>query len=208
MRNFFSQMELLDSGCWSMSMLRKLLPEPMRLPNKYWPGHEDMKTWSKQLVIEVMETEEYTILYQKYLIRSEAGKAAAKRKAKTLEQMMIELAKRATVTIDSDYNLINDALFYKERDFIKKGKTLYYDRISKANLDRWVVNHIRHRLIKVDGVRYDKALDELAGKVGRDNAYRVTKCILLDKIALVYPKYRYECERQKWECEREARMAA
>ena len=121
---------------------------------------------------------------------------------------MIELAKRATVTIDSDYNLINDALFYKERDFIKKGKTLYYDRISKANLDRWVVNHIRHRLIKVDDVRYDKALDELAGKVGRDNAYRVTKCILLDKIALVYPKYRYECERQKWECEREARMAA
>lgn len=206
-KNYMSQMELLNTS-WSMSMIKKLLPEPVLVPNPLWPGHEDMKTWSRQVVIEVMQTEEYEILLHKYLIRSEACKAAAKRKAKTLEEMMIELAKRATVTIDSDYNLINDALFYKERDFIKKGKTLYYDRISKANLDRWVVNHIRHRLIKVDGVRYDKALDELAGKVGRDNAYRVTKCILLDKIALVYPKYRYECERQKWECEREARMAA
>ena len=204
---FMSQRELLMAD-WSMAMINKLLPEPELAPNPYWPGHSPMKLWSIEVVNETMKTEEYYILYMRYQKRSIAGKAAAKRKAKTLEEMMIELAKRATVTIDSDYNLINDALFYKERDFIKKGKTLYYDRISKANLDRWVVNHIRHRLIKVDGVRYDKALDELAGKVGRDNAYRVTKCILLDKIAETYPKYRFECERQKWECEREARMAA
>ena len=208
MRKYFSQMELLDSGCWSMSMLRKLLPEPMRLPNKYWPGHEDMKTWSKQLVIEVMETEEYTILYQKYLIRSEAGKAAAKRKAKTLEQEVIELAKSATVIRIEDYKLRQIVMERQEIYYINKGKTFSCYTVSDETLDRWVVNHIRHRLITVDGVRYDKALDELKGKVGKDKAYRIIKCVYLDKIAETYPKYRYECERQKWECEREARMAA
>ena len=208
MRKVFSKMELLDSGCWSMSMLRKLLPEPMRLPNKYWPGHEDMKTWSKQLVIEVMETEEYTILYQKYLIRSEAGKAAAKRKAKTLEQMMIELAKSATVIRIEDYKLRQIVMERQENYYINKGKAFSYCTVFDETLDRWVVNYIRHRLIKVDGVKYDSLLDELKGKVGKDKAYRIIKCIYLDKIAIAYPQYRRECERQKWECEREARMAA
>lgn len=208
MRKYFSQMELLDSGCWSMSMLRKLLPEPMRLPNKYWPGHEDMKTWSKQLVIEVMETEEYTILYQKYLIRSEAGKAAAKRKAKTLEQMMIELAKSATVIRIEDYKLRQIVMERQENYYINKGKAFSYCTVFDETLDRWVVNYIRHRLIKVDGVKYDSLLDELKGKVGKDKAYRIIKCIYLDKIAIAYPQYRRECERQKWECEREAHIAA
>lgn len=204
---FMSQRELLMAD-WSKAMIKKLLPEPELVDNPLWLGHSPMKLWLIDLVEETMKTEEYYILYMRFQKRSEACKAAAKRKAKTLEEMMIELAKSATVIRIEDYKLRQIVMERQENYYINKGKAFSYCTVSDETLDRWVVNHIRHRLIKVDGVRYDKALDELAGKVGRDNAYRVTKCILLDKIALVYPKYRYECERQKWECEREARMAA
>jgi len=208
MKMYMSQMELLNSGYWSMSMIKKLLPEPMRVPNPVWIGHEDMKIWLRQVVIEVMKTEEYEILLHKYLIRSEACKAAAKRKAKTLEEMMIELAKSATVIRIEDYKLRQIVMERQENYYINKGKAFSYCTVSDETLERWVVNYIRHRLIKVDGVKYDSLLDELKGKVGKDNVCRITKCIYLDKIAFFYPQYKRECERQKWVCENDARIAA
>ena len=204
---FMSQRELLMAD-WSMAMINKLLPEPELAPNPYWPGHSPMKLWSIEVVNETMKTEEYYILYMRYQKRSIAGKAAAKRKAKTLEEMMIELAKSATVIRIEDYKLRQIVMERQENYYINKGKAFSYCTVFDETLDRWVVNYIRHRLIKVDGVKYDSLLDELKGKVGKDKAYRIIKCIYLDKIAIAYPQYRRECERQKWECEREARMAA
>ena len=201
-KNYVSQMELLKSD-WSMSMIHKLLPSPELAPNPLWPGHAPMKLWSVDLVLETMQTEEYDILFHRYQKRSKACKEAAKRKAISLQLIMADKAAKVYIPIIPDCILRDDAIANMERYYINAHKSLAYCGCSDAPnkvVVRWVVNYIRHNLVKVGSMHYDKALRELAGQVGKDNAYNVFKYIVLDKIAVAYPYYKRECERQKQEC--------
>jgi hypothetical protein len=60
-----------------------------------------------------------------------------------------------------------------------------------AFLKRITVNYIRHNL-----TRYDRELEDLAGKVGVRKAVMVIRRRVYDAIARVYPRYAAECERQ------------
>ena len=63
--------------------------------------------------------------------------------------------------------------------------------VNKATLDRWIVNYIRHNL-----TCYDWALRQTHGRIGKDEVYVIFKKAVLERIAIVYPKYAEECYRQ------------
>ena len=74
--------------------------------------------------------------------------------------------------------------------------TFYEHQVNCNNIDdytlaRWVVNYIRHHLVK-----YDQTIENLKGKIGKDKAYFVFKKAVLDKISSIYPQYAAECQRQ------------
>lgn len=70
-------------------------------------------------------------------------------------------------------------------------KNFEFHTPNEETLKRWIVNYIRHNLIK-----YDLTLYENKGKVGKDEAYPVLKKAVLDRIAITYPQYADECKRQ------------
>ena len=63
--------------------------------------------------------------------------------------------------------------------------------VDEDTLNRWVVNYIRHRL-----VRYDDALRLMDGRVGKYEVYPEFKRAVLAKISEAYPNYAAECQRQ------------
>lgn len=66
-----------------------------------------------------------------------------------------------------------------------------FRRPNDDTLNRWCVNHIRHRLTS-----YNTELVGMTGKIGKDSAYHYFKKAVLEKIAEAYPKYEDECFRQ------------
>lgn len=69
-----------------------------------------------------------------------------------------------------------------------------YKDVHEADEDtliRWIVNYIRHNLVD-----YDNFLYKISGKVGSIGVYPEIKTAVLEKIAVAYPQYKEECERQ------------
>ena len=58
-------------------------------------------------------------------------------------------------------------------------------------LNRVIVNYLRHNLSN-----YDSKLDDIFGKVGKSEAYRIINTKIYAKIAEVYPVLKDECDNQ------------
>jgi hypothetical protein len=58
-------------------------------------------------------------------------------------------------------------------------------------LERILVNYIRHQL-----TIYESELEEIYGKVGNDDGYKLLNNKIYDKISEVYPSLKNECNRQ------------
>ncbi len=92
-----------------------------------------------------------------------------------------------------DYNGYNSYEEYDE-DYERTERELEdfaFHRPNDNTLNRWCVNHIRHRLTS-----YNTELAGMNGKIGKDSAYHYFKKAVLEKIAEAYPKYKDECFRQ------------
>lgn len=179
---------------WTISMIKKLLPEPKLAENTLYKNGPPLKLWKEKTVLAAMNTQEYKDLWEKANKRSKKGKEIAKKKAKQFSDEMIEIAKKLNViVVDLDILL---EMVHEEKINVDPVYTLYnenleFSQIPKEVIDRWLVNFVRHNLVE-----YDKNLDLLYNKIGRNNAYIQYKTVVLNKIAVAYPILKEECERQ------------
>ena len=188
--NLITQAKVIELG-WTVSMIKKLLPEPKTVQNTVYKCAAPIKLWNKDVVLEVMKTEEYKELWGKACKRSEAAKKIAEKKAMELNAQFQVLANSLEVRVIDNDKLVSRAL--EAKDIFECGHDRDFDRsrITQETLERFVVNYIRHNL-----VAYDKSLELLYRQVGKQKAYVVFKKIVLEKIAVVYPLYANECMRQ------------
>lgn len=181
------------------TLIAKFLPEPTLKPNPYYKKAAPMKLWRESDVMEIMETPEFIEAMEKAAKRKVAAEKAVQTKVNILAQEMERVTASLNVKIVPEESLANRAIsaknLWNEEKANMRNDWFYCPIIAsdvdKATLDRWVVNYIRHHLVK-----YDKALGRMDGRVGKYDIYPDMKKAVLRKIAEVYPSYAEECQRQ------------
>lgn len=190
---YITQSSLIAMG-WTKSMIAKFMPEPKLVPNPYYKSAAPMRLYDKDKALSVMETEEYAVALEKVNKRKKSAQQAVETKTENLMQQMTNIVENIDVAIIDENKLVKKALKEKRTWYALNGKSdeiLDYYYIDGDTLNRWVVNYIRHNLVK-----YDSTLQKLFGKIGKDKAYHYFKKAVLEKIAEAYPKYKNECFRQ------------
>lgn len=121
-----------------------------------------------------------------------AMKAVKTKRLKTIEQTKEAISKIHVERIHKK-NLLSITLSDQEDVYERDGKVALdvYDASPEVQ-ERWMVNFIRHVLTE-----YNHELWSMKGKIGASEAYVMYKSAVLDRIAVVYPYLRAECERQK-----------
>ena len=188
-----TQSTLISWG-WTQTMIKNLLSEPELVPNPHYKNAAPMKLYYETEVLAVMDSKKYLEEYEKAKKRKEAAKRAKETKTDLLNQRINQYAESINVTIIDDRSLIEQTIEAKQKWHEYCGKyysDLRYECITPDTLNRWVVNYIRHNL-----VRYDEGLYSMRGKIGKDSAYYNFKKAILEKISEAYPKYAEECRNQ------------
>lgn len=197
-KELITQAELFKRG-WTKSMITKLLPDPL-LKNNPYNRSSSIKLWELETIEQIEKQPSF----------EDAKKAAEKRKSsakKAKETRFNNLMAIVQAAIDStkikmldDETLRRNAINHAKERYLKKSGNDYFDgnNLEEATICRWVVNYIRHQLVKCNyRSTYDNVLYDFRGKLGKDELYLYYKSALLDKIAAVYPKYAEECVLQK-----------
>ena len=188
-----TQSDILELG-WTKSLIGKYLPDPTLKPNPRYKKAAPMKLWNKHDVLKVMESEEFKAAMEKVAQRKAAAEKAYTAKANKIMEEMTAVGNGLKIKIIPDDDLRQRTLRSKQNWAIEHGNfesIPYASDITPETMERWIVNYIRHNLVK-----YDTALERLYGKCGRYEAYPEFKRIVLEKIAAAYPKYANECMRQ------------
>lgn len=192
-REQLTQSEILGMG-WTKSLIEKYLPAPTLKPNPRYKKAAPMKLWNRQDVLDAMDSEVFKAAMEKTIKRKTAAEKACATKAKKTVEEMTAVGNGLKIKIIPDDDLRQRTLRAKQNWAIDHGNIEfipYASDITPETMERWIVNYIRHNLVK-----YDTALERLYGKCGRYEAYPEFKRIVLEKIAGAYPKYAEECKRQ------------
>lgn len=192
-REQLTQSEILGMG-WTKSLIEKYLPDPTLKPNPRYKKAAPMKLWNRQDVLDAMDSEVFKAAMEKASKRKAAAEKACATKVKKTVEEMTALGNGLTIKIIPDDALRQRTLRAKQNWAIQHENFEFIpcaSDITPETMERWIVNYIRHNLVK-----YDTALERLYGKCGRYEAYPEFKRIVLEKIAAAYPMYAEECKRQ------------
>ena len=177
-------------------LLKKFLPEPKLVVNPHYRSAPPMRLWKEVDVLKTMETAEFKEAFTKVEKRKKAASKAVDTKKAKLKEQETKFLKSIHIKILSDKTLRKKALkakqdWYEQKEFESKSYESHdVYKADESTVQRWVVNYIRHNLVK-----YDNFLEKIYGKVGVHECYVDTKVIILQKIAEVYPDYEEECRR-------------
>lgn len=185
-----TQTTIIGMG-WTKSMIEKLLPEPTLVKNPRYKAAAPMKLFKKSDVLKAMKTEQFQEALQRANCRQKSAAKAVETKKKVLSDRMSAFAESVTVTVLPYQELIRKTLEAK-RNWYEWHLKDFSEYVDEETLKRWVVNYIRHNLVK-----YDEGLYDMRGKTGKEEVYPEFKNAILDKIALAYPAYSEECQYQK-----------
>lgn len=191
-----TQSRIIGEYGWTKSLINKFLPEPTLKKNPYYRSDAPMKVWDEEIVKEVMKTSDFQEAMEKASKRKNAADKAVTTKRDNMFNRTELFIDSITITILPENELKKRTLYAKQcwydchsygEDYIEKNAYTADDE----TINRWIVNYIRHNLVE-----YDHFLDEIKGKVGSMEVYPEVKIATLEKIAIAYPKYKEECERQ------------
>ncbi len=174
-------------------LISELLPLPTLKPNPYYKCAPDMKLWSKEIVLEAMESTRF----KQHLLRRNNYVLGAKKAVETKKEKLMNYFKAKTlqirVIVISKKMLRNDAIINRKAnnyDLYDEYEP-YYKKTPEEVVQRWMVNYIRHNL-----TAYDEELYELDGKVGKSEVYIFYKTKVLEAISKAYPYLKDEVNRQ------------
>jgi len=173
---------------WTDSLIKKFLGEPdEKRENPHYRSAAPMRMYNPDRVQSVEATDDFLEAYAKAIARSKTGKIIAERKATEL----VEKAKLLTIAVT---RLPIDQL---RQEAIKSyNDSHWYSACATEDsnlsfLARIMVNYIRHSLTE-----YDRNLEELAGKIGVQEAIDVIRRRIYTEITETYPEFTTECDRQ------------
>ncbi len=192
-----SKSQLKERG-WTESIIKKFLPEPdMVKKNPIYKSASPMKLYNIKKVKRAEKNTEFKKAIEKSKIRSERmTNIALLKKNKLLEE--IDKMEFSIKVIPIKMVLANSIRSYNE---FHGEKSMEYGNFDfepvnvNANsdfLERIEVNYIRHNLTK-----YDRELEEMAGKIGVNEAVVKIRNRILDSIAEKYPGLKEQCLKQK-----------
>jgi transcriptional regulator GlxA family with amidase domain len=186
-REMITQTMLLERPGWSRKLVEKLLGEPDVRKKVYGYGKK-LCLYSMDRILAAESSREFADQQESLAKRQ----IAAQKAVETKQQNLLEAVKAMEITVERIdrkqlKKLAVDA--YNERN-------LFTDRFadldsSKDFLDRICVNYVRHNLTE-----YDAALEEIAGKVGNQEALILIRLKVYTAIAEAYPELAAECNRQ------------
>lgn len=187
-----TQSTVLSMG-FTKSMIAKLLPAPTLKQNPHYKSSAPMKLWKEADVLAAMDTD----AFREAAAKAERRKAAAskgidtKRKnAEVLADELISAIRVQRVELPELERLALDAQ-QKWYNFRGRGGIEFPNR---EDVDRWMVNYIRHELCEYDDSLY--TLFRPGRMANKDMLYPKIKNETLAKIAQVYPELAEECKKQ------------
>ena len=187
-----TQATVLSMG-FTKSMIDKLLPAPTLKQNPHYKSSAPMKLWKEADVLAAMETDAYREAAAKAAQRKQAAAKAVDTKRKNAEVLADELIAAIHVRRIELPELERLALDAQQRwyDFRGRGEIV---NPNEEDVQRWMVNYIRHELCEYDDSLYTLFLP---GKMAdKDKLYPKVKRETLAKIAQVYPELAEECKKQ------------
>lgn len=192
---FITKTSLKDRE-WTDGLIKQFLPEPdKRKQNPCYRNAADMCLYKLSRVEIIESSEEFSAAKNRLKNRINASKKAAE----TKREKLLEEVESWEIVVEekSMETIMNEAMEH------------YMDRCSESNLEnpnfdignidfsnkefmhRIAVNYIRHELSM-----YDDRLENLFGKVGKDDAYLLLNEKIYEAIAEAYPDLGNECQRQ------------
>lgn len=158
--------------------MQRLPFRPELKPNPRYKNAAPMKLWNRQDVLDAMDSDSFKAAMEKTSKRKAAAeKASATKASKTMEEMTA-VGNSLKIKIIPDDDLRQRTLRAKQNWALDHGNfefIPYSSDITPETMERWIVNYIRHNLVK-----YDTALKRLYGKCGRYEAYPEFKRIVLE----------------------------
>ena len=204
-----TQSRIIEEYGWTKSLINKFLPEPTLKKNPYYSSAAPMKVWDEEIVKKVMKTSDFQEAMEKASKRKNAADKAVATKRDNMFNRTEQFINSIKITVLPENELKRRTLYAKQcwYDFHSSDDYCYEKNAYSADdetINRWIVNYIRHNL-----VAYDHFLNNIKGKVGSMDAYPEVKIAILQKIAIAYPQYKEECDKQIYftVMEREAEMA-
>lgn len=179
---------LRDRG-WTPAMIAALLGEPDVIkPNPHYKKAAPMRCYDESRVLIAEQGAEFSSLQEGAAPRRVAARKAVETKREALLRQVGEMA--VTVEMISTTEARRNAIaLYNEWN--ADGVIPATLNSSRQFLDRITVNYLRHHLTV-----YDKALEEVVGRVGVVDAIRLIRQKVYGAIAETYPCYAAECKRQ------------
>lgn len=204
-----TQSRIIGEYGWTKSLINKFLPEPTLKKNPYYKSAAPMKVWDEETVKKVMKTSDFQEAMEKASKRKNAADKAVATKRDNMFNRTEQFINSIKITVLPENELKRRTLYAKQcwYDFHSSDDYCYEKNAYSADdetINRWIVNYIRHNL-----VAYDHFLNNIKGKVGSMDAYPEVKIAILQKIAIAYPQYKEECDKQIYftVMEREAERA-
>lgn len=187
-----TQSTVLSMG-FTKSMIGKLLPEPTLKDNPRYRSAAPMKLWREADVLAAMDTDAFREAAAKAKRRKAAASKGVDTKRKNAEVLADELIAAIHIQRITLPELEKQALASQQRwyDFRGRGEIEFPDR---EDVDRWMVNYIRHELCEYDDSLY--TLFRPGKMADKDKLYPKIKRETLAKIAQVYPGLAEECKAQ------------
>lgn len=171
---------------WTASMITSLLGEPDALKkNPHYAKAAPMRCYIEERVVSAETTPDFAAAKAKAVSRSNGAKKAADTKRddllKRVQEMRVSVKTKSLVHVRAQairaYNDWNDDVVSSDAE------PVFLERLS--------VNYIRHNL-----TTYDAALEEVAGRVGIEDAVKEIRRKIYGAIAERYPELGEECSRQ------------
>ena len=187
-----TQSVVLTMG-FTKSMIAKLLPPPVLKNNPRYASAAPMKLWKEADVLGVMDTEAFQAEAAKAARRKAGANKGVETKRENARVLADELISAIHVQRVDLPELEELALQAQQDwyDFRGRGEIVDPDR---EDMDRWMVNYIRHNLCEYDNSLY--VLFRPGKMANKDILYPKVKCETLAKIAQVYPELAEECKKQ------------
>lgn len=187
-----TQATVLSMG-FTKSMIGKLLPAPILRDNPRYKCAAPMKLWEEADVLAAMDTDAFREAAAKAERRKVAASKGVDTKRKNAELLADELIAAIHVQRVELPELERLALASQQRwyDSRGRGEIEFPDR---EDVDRWMVNYIRHELCEYDDSLY--TLFRPGKMADKDKLYPKVKRETLAKIAQVYPELAEECKAQ------------
>lgn len=188
-KEYYTKTNIKDRG-WNDNMINLLLGDPDKTQKNFkYKNASPICLYEKNRVHNAEKDVKF-IEYQKIrIIRQQAAEKAVETKLDSMQKYLDTIQAKIPYL---SWGKLTKKSIKNYNDWNSDNEKYATINSDEHFLNRLRVNYLRHELTK-----YEKYLNQIAGKVGGPAAYYTIKIKILDSITIAYPTLLNECESQK-----------